>query len=103
MAAVSDRRAELDLQISLLAKHQISRVITLVTQIAGRMGIEAAQDPELAELARDTAPETVMRRIEETEEQSASYFNCSVRHCAGALSGRQRTKLVPCRKRPPDT
>ncbi len=56
MAAVSHRRAELDLQISLLAEHEISRVIVLATQMAERMGIEDAQDPELAELARDVAP-----------------------------------------------
>ena len=67
MAAMADRRAELDLQISLLAEHEISRVITLVTEIAARMGVEAARDPELAELARDVAPEAVMQRIEETE------------------------------------
>jgi uncharacterized membrane protein len=64
MAALADKRADLDLQISLLAEHEITRIITLVTQIAERMGIEEARDPELAELAQDVAPEAVMERIE---------------------------------------
>ena len=60
MAAQAERRAELDLQVSLLAEHEITRLITLVTAIAERMGIDAAQDPELAELAQDVAPEKVL-------------------------------------------
>jgi uncharacterized membrane protein len=68
MTAQADQRADLDLQISLLAEHEISRVIALVAQIAERMGIEQAGDPELAELARDVAPEQVMERIEQHEE-----------------------------------
>jgi uncharacterized membrane protein len=60
MAAQAERRAELDLQVSLLAEHEITRLITLVTAIAERMGIDAARDPELAELAKDVAPEKVL-------------------------------------------
>jgi uncharacterized membrane protein len=67
MAALADRRADLDLQISLLAEHEITRIITLVTQVAERMGIPAAQDPELAELSQDVAPEKVMETIEAHE------------------------------------
>jgi uncharacterized membrane protein len=60
MAAQAERRAELDLQVSLLAEHEITRLITLVTAIAERMGIDTARDPELAELAQDVAPEMVL-------------------------------------------
>jgi uncharacterized membrane protein len=60
MAAQAERRAELDLQVSLLAEHEITRLITLVTAIAERMGTDAARDPELAELAQDVAPEKVL-------------------------------------------
>ncbi len=60
MTAQAAKRADLDLQVSLLAEHEITRLITLVTAIAERMGIDAAQDPELAELARDVAPEQVL-------------------------------------------
>jgi hypothetical protein len=35
--------------------------------MAERMGIEGAQDPELAELSQDVAPEKVMEKMEDHE------------------------------------
>jgi uncharacterized membrane protein len=70
MAALADRRADLDLQISLLAEHEITRLITLVAAIAERVGIAAAKDPELEELSRDVAPEAVMERMDHHEAAS---------------------------------
>jgi uncharacterized membrane protein len=67
MAALADKRADLDLQISLLAEHEITRVITLVTAIAERLQLDVAQDPELAELSQDVAPEKVMEKMEAHE------------------------------------
>ena len=67
MAKVADQRADLDLQISLLAEHEITRLVTLVTEIAGRMALPAASDPELRELAKDVAPEHVLDRMQATE------------------------------------
>ena len=67
MAVLADRRADLDLQISLLAEHEVTRLITLVTAMAERMGVEAAQDPELTELSQDVAPEKVMEQMEAHE------------------------------------
>jgi uncharacterized membrane protein len=64
MTAQAATRADLDLQVSLLAEHEITRLITLVTAIAERMGIDAAQDPELTELAQDVAPEQVLDTME---------------------------------------
>lgn len=67
MAALADKRADLDLQVSLLAEHEITRLITLVQAMAQRMGIEQARDPELPELAQDVAPERVLDEMEEVE------------------------------------
>jgi uncharacterized membrane protein len=67
MAALADKRADLDLQVSLLAEHEISRVIALVAAMAERLGVEQAGDPELEELQRDIVPEQVMERIERHE------------------------------------
>jgi uncharacterized membrane protein len=72
MAALADRRADLDLQVSLLAEHEVTRLVGLVTQIAERMGIEAAGDPELDELARDVAPERVLDQIDASERRFAA-------------------------------
>lgn len=66
-AATADRRADLDLQISLLSEHEVTHLIRLVTQIADRLGIDEANNPELAELQRNVAPEAVLERIEEKE------------------------------------
>jgi uncharacterized membrane protein len=67
MASLADRRADLDLQISLLAEHEVTRLITLVTAMAEQMGIEAARNPELTELSQDVAPEKVMEKMEADE------------------------------------
>jgi uncharacterized membrane protein len=64
MQAQADARADLDLQVSLLSEHEITRLITMVTAIAARLGLEEARDPELRELARDVAPERVLDEIE---------------------------------------
>src|SRR3712207_788816 len=64
MSALADKRADLDLQVSLLSEHEITRMLSLVQQIAERLGIEEAQDPELEELARDVHPEKVLDKIE---------------------------------------
>jgi uncharacterized membrane protein len=71
MATLADKRADLDLQISLLAEHEITRTITLLRDIADRMNIEASHNPELGELSRDVAPEKVLDRMEQFEHQVA--------------------------------
>ena len=67
MSAMADKRANLDLQISLLAEHEVTRLISMVTAIAQQMGLDIAQDPELAELSQDVAPEKVIQEMEEHE------------------------------------
>jgi uncharacterized membrane protein len=67
MATQADRRAELDLQVSLLSEHEVTRLLGLVTSIAHHLGIEEARNPELAELTRDVAPEKVLDRMESHE------------------------------------
>ena len=66
MAAENDRRDELNLQISLLAEHEVTRLIQLTSAIAEHIGIEP--EGELDELKRDIAPEAVLDAIEEGEE-----------------------------------
>jgi uncharacterized membrane protein len=67
MQMLADRRAELGLHVSLLAEHEVTRIIKLVTAIAERMHIEESLDPELKELAKDVAPEHVLDRMDEVE------------------------------------
>lgn len=70
MAAIADKRADLDLQISLLGEHEITRVIKLVSLMAKKMEIDASYDPELNELMQDVRPEKVLDTIEEHDKKS---------------------------------
>jgi uncharacterized membrane protein len=65
MAAAADRRAELDVQISLLAEAEITKLVELVSGIAERMDVPAADHQEIEEMKRQVAPEAVLDAIEE--------------------------------------
>ena len=70
MNAQADKRADLDLQVSLLAEHEVTRLITLVTAIAKKMDIQEAYDPEIDELSRDVQPEKVLDTMEHHKRES---------------------------------
>jgi uncharacterized membrane protein len=70
MGAQAARRADLDLPVSLLAEHEVTQLITLVKAIAEHLHLQAAGEPELAELERDVAPEQVLDVIEKHEHDS---------------------------------
>jgi uncharacterized membrane protein len=67
MAAAADKRADLDLQVSLLAEHEVTKLATLVAGIADRLGVRTEADPELGEITRDVAPEAVLDELEAAE------------------------------------
>ena len=66
MTEEAEKRAELDLQISLLAEYEVTRLITLVKAIAEKLDVEASKDPELPELQQNVAPERVLDVMEHT-------------------------------------
>jgi len=72
MADLAEKHAELDLQISLLAEHEITHILKLVAHIAERMNIKAADDPELVELKRDVPPKAVLDSMNEQREKMDS-------------------------------
>jgi uncharacterized membrane protein len=67
MQAEADRRAELDLQISLLTEHELTRLLTLVRRLAEHSGLTLPDDEELRELQRDVAPEQILDTLEEKQ------------------------------------
>jgi uncharacterized membrane protein len=69
MAAAADRRAELDLQVSLLAEAEITKLVELVSMIAERMNVSTSEQHEIEEMKQRVAPEAVLDAIEETEAQ----------------------------------
>ena len=66
ISAAADKRANLDLQVSLLAEHEITKIAALLTAVAQQMGVKAAEDPEMDEVKQDVAPEAVLAEIEAT-------------------------------------
>jgi uncharacterized membrane protein len=65
MSAAAERRAELDLQISLLAEHEVTKLAALLSAIAEHLGVETDVDAEIDQLKEDVAPEAVLDEIEE--------------------------------------
>jgi uncharacterized membrane protein len=72
MATAADKRADLDLQINLLAEHEVTKIITIVSAIADHLNISTNVDAEVEELKQDVAPEAVLDEIEEEEKSSTS-------------------------------
>jgi len=70
MNAQADKRADLDLQVSLLTEHEVTRLITLITAMAKKMNLEEAYHPEIDELAKDVRPEKVMDTMEKHKKES---------------------------------
>lgn len=66
MAAQADRRAELDVQISLLAEAEITKLVELTSEIARRLDVPAAEQ-EIEEMKRRVEPEAVLDAIEDDE------------------------------------
>lgn len=67
MSALAERRAELDLQISLLAEHEITKLLMLVGDIAARMQVENASSPEVTGLQKDIQPQDILDEIEKKQ------------------------------------
>lgn len=66
MAEAADRRADLDLQITLLTEHELSKLAHLVARMAEKMGVHA-DTPDLREIEENVNPEVVLDAIEANE------------------------------------
>jgi uncharacterized membrane protein len=62
--AAADKRADLDLHISLLTEHELTKLVELVTALAEKAEVRANADPEIGEIKKDVAPEAVLDEIE---------------------------------------
>ena len=64
MQAEADRRADLDLHISLLTEHELTSLARLVARIAERLDIDTSQSEDVREIGRDVVPERVLDEID---------------------------------------
>jgi uncharacterized membrane protein len=72
MAALAEARANLDLQMDMLAEHEVTQILKLVVRIAEQVGIDLQEMTDLPELAKEIQPEAVMDTLEAAEKQSAT-------------------------------
>jgi uncharacterized membrane protein len=69
LSAEADRRADLDLQIGLLAEHELTRVLKMLDEIQDKMGIENNDDKELQDLEKNVHPEDVLAEIDRVQQR----------------------------------
>jgi uncharacterized membrane protein len=66
-AKVADRREELDLQVNLLAEHEITRLLRLTDAIARKVGVTNQDAAEMADLKRDVAASEMLEKLDAAE------------------------------------
>lgn len=64
MSTAADQRADLDLQISLLVEHEVTKLALLVTEIAKKLNVTAVDDPEIEQVQAEVTPEAVLDRLD---------------------------------------
>lgn len=64
LAAEADKRADLDLHISLLAEHELTQLIALTSALAEKLGVPAHDRPGIDAAKTDISPEAVLGEIE---------------------------------------
>jgi uncharacterized membrane protein len=74
-SAIADRRAQLDLQINLLAEYEVTRLLKLQDAIAKRLKVNECDSKELKELEQDIEPEAVLEKLEAEENGTANKGN----------------------------
>ncbi|NLS25498.1 hypothetical protein S2M10_04650 [Sphingomonas sp. S2M10] len=68
MAVAADRRADLDLHVSLLAEHELTKLAVLVERIGDKLGVPT-DDPELKEIQTDVEPVQVLDALDESRKE----------------------------------
>jgi len=68
MQALAEKRAELDVQISLLAEHEVTQMMTLLDAVARHLGVQAEQGSEIEEAKQDVDPGTVLEAISQRQD-----------------------------------
>jgi uncharacterized membrane protein len=63
---LSERRAQLDLQVNLLAEQETTKTLQMLDVIARKVGAQCGRDPEVAALAEATRLESLARQIDDT-------------------------------------
>ncbi len=71
MQELADRRADLDLQINLLAEHEVTKLLAVVDAVAQKLGVESFERQEIDALKEEVKPDAVLREIDQQSETPA--------------------------------
>jgi uncharacterized membrane protein len=71
LGAEAERRADLGLQIGLLAEHELTHALYMLDAIQDKLGIHNDEDGELADLEMETKPEDVLAEIERVQRRAS--------------------------------
>jgi uncharacterized membrane protein len=69
MQAEADKRAELSLQMGLLAEHEITQIAALLDALAQHLGVQQGRPDDIEEAKQDVDPTAVAAAIERAEEK----------------------------------
>jgi len=67
MMGAAAKQSDLDLQINLLAEHELTRLVSLVDAMAQKMGVDVVDRDEMEEIKQDVSPEAVLDGLQATE------------------------------------
>jgi uncharacterized membrane protein len=62
-AVVADMRADLDLQIDLLAEYEVTQLLLLIRGVGEKVGVDNCSTPELQELSRPVAVGEIINEL----------------------------------------
>jgi uncharacterized membrane protein len=68
-AMQADRRAQVDLQVNLIAEQEVTKLIQLVREVHDYLGIDRDHDPELEHMEQPTHVEKVADAVDEVRER----------------------------------
>lgn len=67
MSQVNERRAELDLQVSLLTESELTELVRIAEVMSQKLGVDSSQFQNLEEAKKEVTPEHVIHELEQEE------------------------------------
>jgi len=65
-SALSERRAQLDLQVNLLSEQENTKMLELLEKIGRQVGVDLSNDPDVQVLEEATRPKKLLQQIDQT-------------------------------------
>ena len=72
-SALSERRAQLDLQVNLLSEQENTKMLELLEKIGDKVGVDVSNDPDVQVLEEATRPKELLQQIDQTMAKSEKH------------------------------